>query len=88
MIDSSMIEICTNPHDEMSGGEILGKLAGQESHDLVTRVKKSKKPIERYLNIISFFNSQDGDLEFTNMLGLMNGMAPQTTTTSTRVFYL
>ena len=77
MIDSSLIEICADPHDVMGAGtDSLGKIAGPESRELVTQVKRDKKPIEKYLHILQFFNAQDGDLEFTNMLGIMGGLGP------------
>ena len=75
-MDSSLIEICTDPHDAMAL-ESFGKFAGAQSRELVTQVKRAKKPIEKYLSILNFFNAQDGDQEFSYMLSLMSGLGPQ-----------
>ena len=88
MVDCSLIEICTDPHDAMVP-ECFGKFVGPQSHELITNIKKAKKPIEKYLELIKFFNTQDGDQEFCNMLSIMGGLGPQVSeSTNPRIFHI
>jgi hypothetical protein len=38
---------------------------------------KTKKRAERFCEILKFFQSQDGNLEFCNMISIMSGLGPQ-----------
>lgn len=86
-LDMGVLEVHADTNDIMVP-KVRGKLAGFHSLDLAQQVKKMKK-VEKYQNLIRFFNQQDGDRELTEMLSIMAGQGPTSEgDSSTRVFHI
>lgn len=60
---------------------VRGKLCGEHSKALILNSKKSKR-VEKLSQLIKFFNQQDGDQEFCNMLSIIAGEGPSSETAS------
>ena len=74
IMDMGLLEITCDGHDSMVPDN-KGKLSGESSKNLSQSIRKAKK-LERMVKIIRFFNQQDGDLEFCNMMSIMSGNGP------------
>jgi WD40 repeat protein len=66
------------------------KVSGDGSKSLTSRINTMKGRGEKFCEILRFFNRQDGDSEFENMVYIMAGMGPkqQQESSSSRVYHI
>ena len=74
ILDLGIVESCCDPHDLMVPTLNDGRLSGEMGKHLITQLKKVKRPAEKFIEIIKFFNQQDGDVELCNMINVMGDL--------------
>jgi hypothetical protein len=64
-----------------------GKLSGEYSKELQGQLNKLNKK-DKLMKLFRFFNHQDGDLEFWNMVSIMTDQVPLEEADNSRVLHI